>query len=87
MMTPTIHMNGTSWNSLLDEIKDATHALSVALEKLAAMRPNARDYYPQGPEAFASAQQEHQCRLDSVGAVRQELNTLAESILDAPGRR
>ena len=37
MMTPTIHMNGTSRNSLLDEIKDATHALSVAIEKLCAV--------------------------------------------------
>ena len=69
MMTPTIHMNGTSRNSLLDEIKDAKHALSVAIEKLCAMRPNARDYYPQGPEAFEKAQQEHQSRLNAVGAV------------------
>jgi len=88
MMTPTIHMNGTSRNSLLDEIRDATHALSVAIEKLCAMRPNARDYYPQGQDAFAKAQEEHQSRITAVSAVRQELNALAESILDDfAGRR
>ena len=82
MMTPTIHMNGTSRNSLLDEINDAMRALSVALEKLALMAPNARDYYPQGEDAFGKARQEHANRLTSVRKVREELKTLAESILD-----
>ena len=48
---PTIHLNGTGANSLADEY----HAIDQASEALAAATCNARDFYPQGPGAYARA--------------------------------
>lgn len=80
MMLPTIHMNGTSARTLLDDIEEASNALLIAQNALRAMSPNGRDYYPQGPDAIQTAIDEHQARIDRVRGVREELNTLAEAI-------
>lgn len=58
----------------------AAEHLRVALEALEATRPNARDYYPQGDAAFATAVQEHRARLSLVVQARAELLMLAENV-------
>jgi hypothetical protein len=75
---PTIHLNGTSAEALLDGYADACAALLASERALAACAPNARDYYVQGPEAFALAQQRHYQRADRLQSVRTELAMLAE---------
>lgn len=59
MMIPTIHTNGTAKADLIKSIINANRALAVALVAMAECRPNGRDYYPQGPEAFGKARDEH----------------------------
>lgn len=84
MTIPTIHMNGTNRNRLLDDICGATNALREAIRKLCETGPNGRDYYPQGPDAFRAAQAEHQSRLERLGSVQTELEALALAIFAAP---
>lgn len=45
MMKPTVHLNGTSGEALLEQITDASNAISTAIDGLANASPNARDYY------------------------------------------
>jgi hypothetical protein len=84
-MTPTIHLNGTGRDALLRQVLDAAHAVDAAFEALCGMEPHGRDYYPQGPQAFRRAQNEHSERIEAVRAVYLDLNQLAQRI-DRAGR-
>ena len=55
MLPPTIHLNGTEQDALMDAVCQAGLAVGAAMRKVAAMAPNARDYYPQGPDAISRA--------------------------------
>lgn len=82
MILPTIHMNGTSAVALLEGYCDAISAIHAALEALARTTPNGRDYYPQGPDACAQADGEHDARKRALIGVLNELQTLAEHVAD-----
>lgn len=87
MIFPTSHMNGTSKNQLLDDYCDMGHALNAAMEKMINNGPNARDYYPQGDQAFSVARQEHMDRIAKIHAVKEEIDQIATFIADAEGGR
>lgn len=80
-MVPTIHMNGTSKESLIDGYAAAANALRSALEALAACRPNGRDFYPQGEGAINVAQQEHDAREETVRGALFEVELLLEALV------
>lgn len=82
MMLPTIHNNGTSKRALIEANCEASSALRLALEALAAACPNARDYYPQGPGAFNLAMREHEARIGKLRDVYKELEALTIAIDD-----
>ncbi len=79
---PTIHMNGTSAAELAERYEAAAVAVAAALDALTFAAPNARDYYPQGPTAFAEARREHEERILKVRAVRDEIGALYEHALE-----
>ena len=83
MIIPTIHLNDTPGVRLLEQVCDAANAVSNALGNLCESTPNARDYYPQGNEAFYKARDEHDARCAKLREVRDELRTLAEEISNA----
>jgi hypothetical protein len=83
---PTVHMNGTGRQDLLDQYLTAANAVTAARHALHDTYPNGRDYYPQGPEAIQHAMNEHEARLERLAAVRAELLALAEAVADA-GRK
>ena len=83
MQAPLIHLNGTSRQSLLDQLCDAGEAVRKAMDALCQASPNGRDYYPLGPEAYKRALDEHQSRYDRLTSVRRELEELTEAIADA----
>lgn len=64
---PTIHSNGTSKDSLLDEACAALRAIEAA--QAAIPHPNGRDYYPQGPTVTTKA-------IDQSNGWRKRLNDL-----------
>ena len=80
MLIPTIHRNGTSRNALLEQYENAYRKLTEALEALQSVDVNARDYYPQGPEAGIQARKEHEARLRKLQEVRVDIGTIWESL-------
>lgn len=81
LTVPTIHLNGTSAASLLNDVQEAHLAVHSALEALAHAAPNARDYYVQGPHAYTMATLEHDARMAKLREVRDELEKIAEHIV------
>lgn len=73
---PTVHLNGTSRESLMRQYEDAGAALNAAFRKLVEASPNARDYYVQDCFAFAAAQREHEDRLARIKSVHDEIEWL-----------
>ena len=86
MMVPTLHLNGTSKTSLIDDLCEASHALNVAYDAMKRCGPNGRDYYPQGPNAINVATDEHSDRLRRLDAIKHEIDELTLAI-DRGGHR
>lgn len=81
-MIPTIHLNGTSQDALLEEVTGACQALREADRVMCNAPPNGRDYYLQGAGALQKAVEEHQARRKKVLEVLGEMEALAEAISD-----
>lgn len=77
---PTIHLNGTSQDHLLDGVVECERAVQTAIRALETNGPNARDYYVQGPDAFTRARKEHDDRIARLKTVSGELFALADGI-------
>ena len=77
VMHPTVHLNGTSPESLFEQAQKAHAALQAAFDALCDMQPNGRDYYPQGEDAIGRARKEHGERMAKVSAVLLEVQEIA----------
>jgi hypothetical protein len=80
VILPTIHMNGTSRDSLSEDLCGAYNALREAYDALKRSAPHGRDYYPQGDGALSVAQGQHRARLLAVQSVMDELAAVGEEI-------
>lgn len=87
MKFPTIHLNGTSADSLLEGWNEAYIEISEALRKLALVAPNGRDYYVQEPGALQVAQDEHFARMQKLQDVLKDLEALSENVLSQQAAR
>lgn len=79
-LVPTIHLNGTAGEDLLDQYMRAASAVQKALDVVCAAGPNARDYYVQGPDVGFAAQREHETRVKTLKSVRDELSMIVECV-------
>ena len=52
---PTVHLGGTSHKKLTQDYEDAYFALKTFIKAFGHIEFNARDYYPQGPDAWTEA--------------------------------
>ena len=86
MIMPTVHLNGTSQNDLLEGWLKISHALGDALKAMYNEGPNGRDYY-QVPGAFTQAVAEHGARVEKIKAVKAEIDAIVEHVADAEGGR
>lgn len=77
---PSIHLNGTSKESLTDALREAYQAIGDAYMVHRETAPNARDYYPQGPQAFQKAREAFEARCRKLVEVREELLAIFEGI-------
>lgn len=80
MITPTIHLNGTSGTDLMSQTTDAMIALSDAIKALQAAGPHGRDYYVQGDTAFRQAHEEYGARIEKLYEVQADLVAISQSI-------
>lgn len=83
MILPTIHLNGTGKNALESDYRNARARVMDALRAFDAIEFNARDYYPQGPEAFTAAREERASMARKLVDVREYLEAHTEHISDA----
>lgn len=81
MTPPTIHLNGTSAESLIEAYTAAYDALEVAYEAMKSTYPNNRDFYVQGGHAIEAAIREHRSRLQKIDDLKAELDVLIGSIM------
>jgi hypothetical protein len=70
---PTIHLNGTGADSLLEEYAAAADAANLAIGTLAQATCNARDFYPQGDAAWSAARAEREAALTKLREVHSYL--------------
>ena len=82
MMIPTVHSNGTTGEVLRDQYAAAAEAVQKAIAVVCDAGPNSRDYYVQGPDAGFTAQREHEARVKTLKAVRDDLVAIMEGIQD-----
>lgn len=80
VVAPLVHLNGTSCADLLGQYQEAINALMVAETALVETAPNARDYYPQGDDAFLRATVEHGRRLTRLTSIKDEIETILEDL-------
>ena len=81
MMKPTIHLNGSGRESLINQYHEAYMKLQEALVALRKIDVHGRDYYPQGPDAYSQASREHCKRMDAINEVQKEIGEIWESLL------
>ncbi len=79
---PTVHLNGTSRQELLQQFLAARTALRAARDAMCAAAPNGRDYYVQNTGAFSIARDQHTERLQRIEALIAEYETLAEGVIE-----
>jgi len=82
MLIPTIHLNGSSGERLLEQYTAASDAVRKAIDALCDVDFNARDYYVQGSDVPQAAQREHLARIEALKKVRLELAAIVEGIQD-----
>ena len=77
---PTIHDNGTPKAALLAALTAADEAIGKAAKALVQTATNARDYYPQGPDAFNKAADEHEARMSALAKMREDFREVVNAI-------
>ena len=83
LVAPTIHMNGTSKERLLEELNNCWSACDDAICAIRSAAPNGRDYYI-NPGSLEAALDQHLNRMKRVSDVQDELGKLIEMV-DAQG--
>lgn len=78
MQLPSIHLNGSSADSLAESYQHAASELGTALNALSNVELNGRDYYPQGNDAFKLAVAEHEERIRKLRAIAAEVQIIAD---------
>lgn len=79
---PVVHKNGTSGEELLEQKREAMHALDEALVAVKAACPHRRDYYPLDNGVWEAARNAHFRRLAMLTEMRDELLDEALAIQD-----
>mgnify|MGYP001604637144 CR=1 FL=1 len=79
IITPIVHMNGTSRQALVEQLCTAYRAVQDALDALSLASPNGRDYYPE-PGRLQKAEAQHRARRTQLQAVADSLIAEAEAI-------
>lgn len=87
MKVPTVHMNGTSRDELVEQLCKVSRQFNNLMAALLDAAPNGRDYYPQGDNALRDAQEERRADLKALDAMAKRYEALAETIADLPGGR
>ena len=72
MIRPTLNINGSSADDLIEPRRDASDALQAAIKALQQVTPNGRDY-PGQPDQCVADRQAHYDRLAALMAIATEI--------------
>lgn len=72
MITPTLNINGSSADDLIQPRITAYDALQAAIKALQQVTPNGRDY-PGDNDACVADRDKHYARLKKINALRAEI--------------
>ena len=78
MIRPTLNINGSSADDLIEPRRDAYDALQAAIKALQQVTPNGRDY-PGDNDQCVADRQAHYDRLAALHAIAAEI--VAEAVL------
>ena len=79
LTVPTVHLNGTSAQGLLDQLQAAVEALRQAQVSVVEAAPNGRDYYLQAG-ASTLAMELHERRCQDLHRMRTELEEMRDHV-------
>jgi hypothetical protein len=82
---PTVHLNGTSRKSLVQQRSDIVQALVEVGKAIGQAWPHGRDYYPQGPDALIAAERVWKERAKIVADLRDEISEEGVRIYNQEG--
>lgn len=85
-MVPTIHLNGTNKQALLDEYEAAIVKLNEAQEALGKVTVHGRDFYVQEGNAISVAIEQQVARIKKLREVEYELRHIWEGIHEQKGK-
>jgi hypothetical protein len=77
---PTLHMNGTSRDGLVEPIIKVLDAIDRLQKLLQEVHPNGRDYYVQDPGAMQVAVAQHRRRCEKLDQLRKEWEAIALAV-------
>jgi hypothetical protein len=80
IVTPTVHLNGTSAKALMEGYLKAYRLLIEAGKALQEAAPHGRDYYVQSGNAVNVAIDQHRARLRKIESVIEDLDFICVSI-------
>ena len=80
LVTPTVHMNGTGAQELIDLNVTAMDAVEKAIEAVAKAAPHGRDYYVSTKFTYQDALEEHTSRLLALNIIKDELLGIALAV-------
>ena len=79
---PTVHLNGTGYETLHREYNAAYNAVKKAIHALQETTCNGRDYYVQGGSAYYRARDERQAAIQKLADTRDYLAEILVGIMD-----
>lgn len=86
LIAPTIHLNGTAGQVLLDQLTEAGNALLDAIKAHERAEPHGRDYYTQSEGMYGKARAQHNERSQKLRDVLTEIQALACMVADRMDR-
>ena len=75
VFVPTVHLNGTGYADLFQQLDAVTEALDAALSAMSRATPHGRDYYTHG-DAISPSRGDHFGRVRKIEQVWEEINAI-----------
>lgn len=90
VMLPQVHLNGTSRDELLAQVREAHIQIKIAMDALCKAAPHGRDYYTipgyAENEAINLAQRDHEGRVRALNSVLRDLQEISDHLLKGDNR-
>ena len=83
VITPIVHLNGTSRESLIDGLLEVYNRLEGTREAWRRAAPNGRDYYLE-PGRLEKAESQHRRRLEAIDHLQNDIEAEMNGISDQP---